>query len=798
MKTIKSGNQQLPFEASLISHHKTSHHTSNVIEIFFLLEGSLTVKTKDEDHKLLESDILILRMSPYQLISQGDNLLLQIKVNPYAIPPISNLPENLLITQQSSEKYEKIKSCLSNFSCLYFADDSDKTLAMYSLIYKLFDLICNQKLLDGSTVIRNMSDNDQRLQAIESYIHQNFRTGVSLNEVAGYFYLTPQYMSRFFKQNLGVNFVDYLNNIRLSSAVDEMLDTDETITKIAFNSGFPNLAAFNRVFVEKYSISPHKYRAQAALAETPADSGQVMSVVDFDQVRNQLSSFICDLDDDIKHVENLEIEADVLKSTYFEHTWQKVVNLGYAADLIKSDFRKQVEMFQGEMKFTYARIQGIFSEEVPVNVSGASYNFSYTDKIIDYLYTVGLLPFIEISDKPKMFNQNPASPVLFENNYRFNPSMAKMKTVFASFIIHCVNRYGSSEVGKWKFELWAEHNEETGYLEEKIAEYIDMFQFIYQTVKNLIPNAQVGGPGYNFVSGLDSFKAIISSLKNRSITPDFVSFYVFPYTMANDSQSEAFIWGKNDFFEKIETIKNLALACNPLIKSFFITEWNFDFVNRNILHDTCFKAPFILKNIIDNFSGLDGMAYWLLSDISDEYIDTDNILFGGSGLLSRNNIRKPAYYAYAFLSKLGSSLIGKGDGYIITSRSDHEYEVLIFNYKYLNDYQRLNIFRTIDIQNIDAVFEDTDDLDVVVRLNNVRAGKYRIKKYVLNQEHGSILDEWIRLNAFDNIQQSEIDYLDKISMPSIYIDSLDCLNELVLKSRLKANEVNLYTISSVL
>lgn len=798
MKTLKSGSQQLPFEAILMAHQKTSNHTSNTVEIFFLLEGSLTVKTKDEKHNLLNSDILILHMTPYQLISQSDNLLLNIKVNPYAIPAIGNLPEMLLITQQNAENYEKIKSILSKFSCLYFSEDSSKTLALYSLIYKLFDLVCNQTLLTGLNITKDMSDNDKRLQAIESYIHQNYRSAVSLNEVAGYFYLTPQYMSRFFKQHLGVNFVDYLNNLRLSSAVDEMLNTDETITKIAFNSGFPNLAAFNRVFVEKYSISPHKYRTGAALAEKPADPGQGISIVDFNQVRDQFSLFICDLDDDARRVDNIIIEADVLLSKPFEHTWEKVVNLGFAADLTKSDFRKQVELFQNEMKFTYARFQGIFSEEVPVKISGATYNFSYTDKIIDYLYTVGLLPFIEIGDKPKVINQTPSNPILFENNYQFNPAMAKMKSVFASFIIHCVNRYGSSEVGKWKFELWAEHNQATGYLEGKTTEYIDMFQFIYQTVKNLIPNAQVGGPGYNFVSGLDRFKAIISNLKTRGITPDFVSFYVFPYTMANEAQSEAFIWGKNDFFEKIEKIKNLATACNPLINSFYITEWNFDFVNRNILHDTCFKAPFILKNIIDNFSGLDGMAYWLLSDISDEYIDTDSILFGGSGLLSRNNIRKPAYYAYTFLSKLGSRLIDKGDGYIVTSRSDHEYEVLIFNYKYLNDYHRLNIFRTIDIQNIDAVFEDIDDLDVVVRLNNVKGGKYKIKKYVLNQEHGSILDEWIRLNALDNIQQSEIEYLDKISMPSIYIDSLDCANELILESRLKANEVDLFLISSVL
>lgn len=798
MKTLKTGIQQLPFEAVLMSHQQTSNHASNSVDIFFLLEGSLTVTIENGTHNLLKSDILILCQTPYQLLSQGDNLLLHIKVNPYTMPTLGNLDENLLITQQNSEKYEKIKSCLSKFACLYFSEDTSKTLALYSLIYKLFDLVCNQKFHAGLNIIQDISDNDKRLQAIESYIHHNFRSAISLNEVAGYFFLTPQYMSRFFKQHLGVNFVDYLNNVRLSSAVDEMMNTNETITKIAFNSGFPNLAAFNRVFTSKYSTSPHKYRIQTALAKTPANPDQGISIVDFDQVREQLSLLICDLDDDVKQLENLKIETDVLQSKPFEHTWKKVVNLGFAADLIKSDFRKQVDMFQSEMKFAYARIQGIFSEEVPVKTSGATYNFSYTDKIIDYLYTVGLLPFIEIGDKPKVVNQNPANPILFANNYQFNPSMAKMKTVFASFIIHCVNRYGSSEVGKWKFELWAEHNQETDYLAEKTTEYIDMFQFIYQTVKNLIPNAQVGGPGYNFVSGLDNFSSIITNLKSRGITPDFVSFYVFPYTMANEAQSEAFIWGKNEFFEKIEKIKSLAIACNPLISSFYITEWNFDFVNRNILHDTCFKAPFILKNIIDNFSGLDGMAYWLLSDISDEYIDTDSILFGGSGLLSRNNIRKPAYYAYTFLSKLGSRLIDKGDGYIITSRSDNEYEVLIFNYKYLNDYHRLNIFRTIDIQNIDAVFENTDDLDVKVRLNNVKSGKYKIKKYVLNQEHGSILDEWIRLNAFDNIQQSEIDYLDKISMPSIYIDNLVCTNELVLESRLKANEVDLFTISSVL
>lgn len=256
------------------------------------------------------------------------------------------------------------------------------------------------------------------------------------------------------------------------------------------------------------------------------------------------------------------------------------------------------------------------------------------------------------------------------------------------------------------------------------------------------------------------------------------------------------LWGRNEFSRNVKKVKKFIKQKNPDIKSFYITEWNIDFSNRNFLHDSCFKAPFILQTTIDSYDLVTGLGYWLLSDTSSEYTDSGSLLFGGAGLINRNGIRKPGYFAYDFLSKLGSSLIQKGDNHIITRRSENEYEVLIFNYKYLSHYSLINYDYEKDKMQISNLLENQDELDVTIQLKNVGIGKFSAKQYVLNSEHGSLLDEWIRLNASENIRQSEVAYLHNICVPKRQILNLKSTDsgELIINCHLLPNEVDLFLV----
>ena len=66
---------------------------------------------------------------------------------------------------------------------------------------------------------------DERIRQINNYIRANYSQPISLKELADQLYLSNGYLSRFFKRNYGMSFAEYLTNVRLFHAVDDLLYT---------------------------------------------------------------------------------------------------------------------------------------------------------------------------------------------------------------------------------------------------------------------------------------------------------------------------------------------------------------------------------------------------------------------------------------------------------------------------------------------------------------------------------------------------------------------------------------------
>jgi xylan 1,4-beta-xylosidase len=245
--------------------------------------------------------------------------------------------------------------------------------------------------------------------------------------------------------------------------------------------------------------------------------------------------------------------------------------------------------------------------------------------------------------------------------------------------------------------------------------------------------------------------------------------------------------------------KEFIQSFDPSIKKFFVTEWSLDFSARNRLHDSLMKAPFILQNSIDAIDAMDVLCYWLASDISVEYSDSSAILFGGPGLLSRNGIRKPCFFAYHFLSMLGPVLLAKGDGYIITSKSENNYAAILFNYKYISNQSRLrNDYRELE-RDPREFLEDTESLTVNLRISGTQPGQYKITQHILNTHSGSVYDTWKRLSSVDELSDSETSWLEQTCVPFLQIDFIaDTDGRILLSCELEANESRFLEISRIL
>jgi len=109
----------------------------------------------------------------------------------------------------------------------------------------------------------NKKNNPATLQKILIYIKENFHRDLSLEEISKFSNFSPQYFSRFFKEQMGVTFTDYVNQLRIQKAKILLSDPDSYVNSVAAAVGFDNVNSFIRMFKRYEGISPGKYKSMS-------------------------------------------------------------------------------------------------------------------------------------------------------------------------------------------------------------------------------------------------------------------------------------------------------------------------------------------------------------------------------------------------------------------------------------------------------------------------------------------------------------------------------------------------------
>jgi beta-xylosidase/AraC-like DNA-binding protein len=796
------------------------------IELFFIMEGRARLQDGNTVHHLGEGDVLLLerrgqiRISPEPPLLDKDCILLSLRVSPgfLSFAFEGDIPAFVCDSAAGARQdYTALRSILAEIACCR----GENTLLFRSRLFRLLrELKENFSISEDTSSGTNENTEKKREARIAGYIQKNFRNPLTLEELAEEFSLTPQYLSRYFKKQFSVNFHAYLNRLRLENAMKDLVLSDNTVTVIAYDNGFPNLSSFLKELKDVTGKTPTEYRRVADTKEQKPETGETgKEEMDSTVIQDKLRPYLTTENNQLFQ-NNLLVEVDVNQGVSFERPWSEVINLGFAHDFFKSVFLDQIKLLQQEASFRYGRFQGLFGKSMHIsNASNNEYNFVRPDRIIDFLYSIRLIPFIELGFKPDMISDEVGKLVFINNEEVESLPIEDYEILLDRFIRHAVNRYGIQEVSKWRFEFMAPTagSIRLSYTAAELDIYLEQYTRIRKVIKRIAPAALLGGPGFNLTSPelFNVMAKILHVLEERNCPPDFFSFYdssLSEFSLDSEIQTVAIqedkpliLWGKGEQTKRINWAKELITSLFPQIQCFYVTEWNLDFSCRNRIHDSLLKAPFVLQNSIDAIGNIDVLAYWLASDISSEYSDPGAILiggaglFGGAGLISRHGIRKPPFFTYQFLSRLGSMLLAKGQGYIVTQKSEIEYAAIVFNYKYISNQSRIrNDYRALP-QNPDEFLEGTERLLVSLYLNNIQPGRYKVRQHILNKHHGSVYDAWKSLSSVDELTSEEASWLEQTCVPSIQIDFVTGTSgQLSLKYDLEPNEVRFLEINRIL
>ncbi|RRA98013.1 AraC family transcriptional regulator [Larkinella rosea] len=137
-------------------------------------------------------------------------------------------------------------------------------LQRLSSLLQLFDLLAHtteyEYLASPGFVQNTQLKSSDHLRKINQYIMQNFQEEITLSEIAGVANMALTTFCCFFKDHYRVSFVEYLNTVRIGYACKLISEKDLNIVEAAGESGFNNLANFNRQFKKIKNMTPSEYR----------------------------------------------------------------------------------------------------------------------------------------------------------------------------------------------------------------------------------------------------------------------------------------------------------------------------------------------------------------------------------------------------------------------------------------------------------------------------------------------------------------------------------------------------------
>lgn len=247
-----------------IFHGESGHirpHLHKSLECIYVTEGTLELGIGQELYHMEKHDFAMVfpeLIHHYQVFDQNPCR----EICLLSAPPLFGQYHQIL--QKSCPKIPVIPSSRVHSDIPYalyqLLDITSENEHAAALRQAYTQIILARALPHFQFVDKSTMDSDDIIYRVVAYIAAHFTEEFSLTQMAEDLGYSPYALSRVFSGTFHCNFNTYLNNIRLDYACSLLLGTDQTITEAFENAGFGSQRTFNRIFRERYHMSPRDYR----------------------------------------------------------------------------------------------------------------------------------------------------------------------------------------------------------------------------------------------------------------------------------------------------------------------------------------------------------------------------------------------------------------------------------------------------------------------------------------------------------------------------------------------------------
>ena len=303
------------------SYHYNWHKD---LELLVVLNGKLEVTTNGKSWLLGKDNLILINsnMGHATLSKEADTIAMVLHIEEKFINKYFDDIDYLYFNCVSNDKnkYNKtfmdIRRNLSNMMISSMSHEANDRILFKSCVYSLLYTLTTEfppKEIRNKT-LKNRTDLLIVMDKIVKYIDKNYKNKISLDDLASLTSYNRNYLSTLIKQNLGINFYEYLSRIRLREATLDLTRLDIPISKIAFNNGFQDIKSFNVAFKEQFGKTPTEYRNEINQHIIENDKSFKKQFLSFeDEIPNLKLKEYSNQKSNDNFIEKFEIEKNNLK-----------------------------------------------------------------------------------------------------------------------------------------------------------------------------------------------------------------------------------------------------------------------------------------------------------------------------------------------------------------------------------------------------------------------------------------------------------------------------------------------------
>jgi xylan 1,4-beta-xylosidase len=364
------------------------------------------------------------------------------------------------------------------------------------------------------------------------------------------------------------------------------------------------------------------------------------------------------------------------------HVWEHTVGSCHAPLALRADWQAHVRRCRDHLGFRHVRFHGILSDDVGTLVSHGGrliYSFFNADRIVDFLLSIGMRPFVELSFMPTALASGTKTVFSYHGNVTPPADYAAWAELVRRLAAHWVDRYGRDEVRQWYFEVWNEPNLDSFWAGTR-EQYFQLYKHTARALKRLDAEIRVGGPATAANAWIPEF---LDFCEREGLPADFVSTHHYPndplWSPQQDTESEL-AGGRRGVLGEWAAEARRQARGRPLL----YTEWNASSNPRYPRQDEPYAAAFAAKTALEISGLVDAYAYWTFTDHFEENYFPSEPFHGGFGLLNLHGVPKPTYRAFELLHRLGSERLPVTGGHATVdawaARNDGGLTVLLTNH----------------------------------------------------------------------------------------------------------------------